>query len=94
MSVEKEATEGVNAERLLSELRPYIDMVKDAIVQKWESSPVGDKEGQHELRLMRKLLGDVEANIKTAIETGKLARIQIERDSKLELVKKVVRRFA
>ena len=94
MSLEQEAGQGLQAERLLEDLSPYLAMVREAIVQKWESSPVGDKEGQHELRLMRKLLGDVEANIKTAIETGKLARIQIERDSKLELVKKVVRRFA
>lgn len=91
MSIEQEATEGVNAERLLSELRPYLDMVKDAIVTKWEQSPVGDKDGQHELRLMRKLLTDLEANIKTAIDTGKLAQIQIQNESKIsQFVRKVV----
>lgn len=91
MSIEQEATEGVNAERLLSELRPYLDMVKDAIVTKWEQSPVGDRDGQHELRLMRKLLTDLEANIKTAIDTGKLAQIQIQNESKIsQFVRKVV----
>lgn len=91
MSIEQEATEGHNAERLIGELRPYLDMVKDAIIQKWEQSPVGDKEGQHELRLMRKLLTDLEMNIKTAIDTGKMAQIQIQNESKVsQFVRKVV----
>lgn len=91
MSLEQEATNGNNAQRLLEDISPYFDMVKQAIIDKWETSPIGDKEGQHELRLMRKLLGDLEANIKTAIETGKLARIQIEQDSLLNKVKRFAR---
>jgi len=90
MSLEREATQGAQATRLMEELSPYLDMVKAAIVETWESSPVADIEGQHELRLMRKLLGDVEANIKTAIETGKMAQIQIEHESKLTKLKRAV----
>lgn len=92
--LETEVSNGVRAERLMEELSPYLDMVKVAIVAKWETSPVGDSEGQHELRLMRKLLDDLQANIKTAVETGKLAQIQIERESLLDKAKNVVRRFA
>jgi len=92
--LETEATNGAQAERLMEELSPYLGMVKAAIVAKWETSPVADSEGQHELRLMRKLLDDVEANIKTAIETGKLARIQIERESIIQKAGNVVRKFA
>lgn len=91
MSLEQEATKGNNAQRLLEEISPYFDLVKQAIVDKWETSPIADKEGQHELRLMRKLLGDLEANLKTAIETGKLARIQIEQDSMLTRAKRFAR---
>lgn len=91
MSLEQEATKGNNAQRLLEEIAPYFDLVKQAIVDKWETSPIADKEGQHELRLMRKLLGDLEANLKTAIETGKLARIQIEQDSMLTRAKRFAR---
>lgn len=94
MSLEQEATTGNNAQRLIEEMAPYLDMVKAAIVNKWENSPVGDKEGQHELRLMRKLMSDLEANIKTAIETGKLARIQIEHDSLLDRTKNTIKRWA
>ena len=90
MSLEQEAANGQRAERLMEELSPYFAMVKQAIIDKWETSPVGDHEGQHELRLMRKLLGDVEANVKNAIETGKLARIQIDQESKLTKLKRAV----
>ena len=57
--------------------------VRDAIIKQWESCPVRDVEGQHELKLMLKLLNDLQANIKTAMETGKLAKIEVERESKL-----------
>jgi hypothetical protein len=91
MSIEQEATEGKHAERLMEEMKPYFDMVKLAIIAKWEQSPVTDREGQHELRLMRKLLTDLEANIKTAIDTGKMAQIQIQNESKLsQFVRKMV----
>jgi len=83
MTIEHEATLGVQAERLLEQVNPYFDMVENAILDKWKESPIADKEGQHELRLMYKLLGDLKANIRTAIDTGKMAQIQIERESKL-----------
>lgn len=83
MTIEQEVTKGVQAERLLEQVKPYFDLVETAILDKWKDSPVADKEGQHELRLMYKLLGDLQANIKTAITTGKLAQVQIERESKL-----------
>lgn len=94
MSLEQEAGEGLRAARLMEELQPYLQMLRTAIVDKWEKSPVADKEGQHELRLLRKLLNDLESNIKTTIETGKLASVQIEQESILARTKRVVRKFA
>jgi hypothetical protein len=94
LSPEQEASIGLKAERLLEELSPYTGMVRQAILDKWQNSPIGDKEGQHELRLMIKLLTDLEANIKTAIDTGKLARIQLERESIIDRARNVVRKFA
>lgn len=93
MSPEQEVSNGIQADRLMNDLKPYLEVVKGAILTKWETSPVGDKEGQHELRLLRKLLNDLEINIKTAIETGKLASIQIERESLLERAKNNIRKF-
>lgn len=94
MSLNKEIAEGNRAELLLSDLKPYFNMVEVAILDTWKKSPVSDEKGQHELRLMIKLLNDLQANIKTAIDTGKLAKIQVERDNIIDMAKNVVRRFA
>jgi len=94
MSLDTEIAEGNRAELLLSDLKPYFSMVEVAILDTWKKSPVGDEKGQHELRLMIKLLNDLQANLKTAIDTGKLAKIQIERDSLIDRAKNSVRRFA
>ena len=53
--------------------------VREALHKAWESAPVRDVEGQHELKLMLKLLGDLEQNISRVIDSGKLAKIEIER---------------
>lgn len=60
-----------------------IQSVQDGIVHAWSNSPIRDKEGQSELRLMLKLLTDLQRNIETVMQTGKLAKIQIERESLL-----------
>lgn len=64
--------------------------VRDGIIHAWESAPIRDKEGQNELKLMLKLLTDVRRNIETAMQTGKLAKLQIERES---MFRKTVNRF-
>jgi hypothetical protein len=40
------------------------------------------------------LLGDLKANLKNAIDNGKLAKVQIERDNLIDKAKNTVRRFA
>lgn len=94
MSLEQDVSKGNKAERILSDLSPYFDTVEAAILNKWATSPIADLNGQHELRLMIKLLGDVKANLKTAIDTGKLAKVTIERDNLIDKAKNAVRRFA
>lgn len=74
---------------LLTENPVYIQAVtsiRQAIVDKWRACPVRDVEGQHELKLMLKLLDDLEANIKQVVDTGKLARLEIERENKLKRI--------
>lgn len=94
MSLDKEIAEGNRADLLISDITPYFELVEAAILDKWKTSPIADVEGQHELRLMVKLLGDIKANLHTAIETGKLAKIQIERESLIDKAKNVIRRYA
>lgn len=58
--------------------------VREGIISAWESAPIRDKEGQNELKLMLKLLNDVRRNVETAMNTGKMAKIQIERESLMQ----------
>lgn len=84
MSTETEAERGRQAELLLDNpiYQESITTVRNVIVSSWENSPIRDKEGQHELKLMLKLLNDLTQNIKLVAETGKLAKLQIEREKK------------
>jgi hypothetical protein len=94
MGLDEEVNQGANAERVLGDISPYFSMVEAAILAAWKKSPVADEKGQHELRLMLKLLDDLKANLNTAIQSGKLASVQIERENIIERAKNAVRRFA
>ena len=94
MTTEEEIAQGNRAELLLADIKPYFDMVEAAILDTWKKSPVADEKGQHELRLMIKLLHDLQMNIKTAIDTGKLAKVQVERDNIIDKAKNLARKFS
>ena len=66
-----------------------MESVKQGIIDKWMSCPVRDHEGQHELKLMLKLLGDVSRYIETAMETGKLVEIQLESERRIDKLRAV-----
>lgn len=92
MELSEEQQRGEQA-RMLLENPIYIETlqaVRNGIIQAWESAPIRDKEGANELKLMLKLLGDVQRNIETVMQTGKMATIQIERES---LFRQTVNRF-
>lgn len=61
------------------------DLVRQAIHEQWEATPVRDHEGAHELKLMLKLLGDVRANLERAIADGKIAALELDRRRKSNL---------
>ena len=92
MDTQTELDRGFKAQQLLDNeiYQESIQTVRDAIIAQWSESPIRDHEGQHELRLMLKLLNDLTANIKTVADTGKLAQIQVERESKFKHVKRAV----
>jgi hypothetical protein len=82
----KDAERGARA-RLLLESEPYKEAaakVRQGIIEKWATSPVMDKEGQHELRLMLKLLDDLEGNIRSVANDGKMAEEIISRQKEQE----------
>ena len=92
MTSEDELKRGEQARQIV-ENEIYVQswqQVRDGILSAWESSPIRDKEGQHELKLMLKLLTDVRRNIETVMQTGQMAKIQIERES---VFKQTVNKF-
>jgi ABC-type siderophore export system fused ATPase/permease subunit len=90
MNVYEEDSRGRQANELLenSLFREAIDTIRQSLVDKWLSSPVRDIEGQHELRLMAKLLGDIEGYIENVAKTGKMAAIQLEKEQNIERLRK------
>ena len=77
-NVYKELEAGSRAEALLRDeaYQTAVRSVREGIHLRWAESPVSDVEGQHELRLMLKLLDDLEKNIEQAVSSGKIAAVQ------------------
>lgn len=91
MSIDVELRRAEQARQLLQN-EMYVNAVntvRQAIIDKWISAPMRDIEGQHELKLMLKLLGDVTGYIQTALETGKMAEIQLEQERRMTKLKSV-----
>lgn len=90
MTLYEQAAKGTRAELLLKSdvYRDANEIVRKAILEKWASSPISDREGQHELRLMLKLLDDLHGNIISMVNTGKLATAQIQHENKLQAAAK------
>lgn len=75
MTKEAEITAGTRAQRLLEDevLTKAFTDIRAAIIERWESAPIRDVEGQHELKLMLRVLSDVRSNLELAVHNGKLA---------------------
>lgn len=85
MNLHEEVSRGRDAEQLLEHpiFKEAVQAVRDGIINKWADAPLRDKEGAHELKIMLKLLNDVEANIRQVVNTGKMANIQLEKEQKI-----------
>lgn len=75
MSIERDLTRGAHAKRLLDDplLTEAFESVERAIHDKWASAPLSDRDGQHELLVMLKLMRDVRANLEHALADGNFA---------------------
>jgi len=84
MTKEAEITSGTRAQRLLEDevlTKAFAD-VRSAIIERWESAPIRDTEGQHELKLMLRILSDVRGNLELAVHNGKLAAEELRMQSR------------
>lgn len=84
MSLELDVTRAQQAKHLLDNpiYQESIKSVREAIIKAWSDAPIRDVDGQHELKLMLKLLNDLENNILRVVNDGKIAQIEIERQKK------------
>lgn len=85
-SLDKDIQAGSAAEQLLENaaFKTASASLKQAILDKWATSPIADIEGQHELRLMLKLYDDLLANLQVAVNNGKIALHNLKIERKLE----------
>lgn len=58
-------------------LKDAFESVRMALLERFESCPIRDREGQHEIKLMLKLLTDVHANLNSVINSGKVIEYNI-----------------
>ena len=92
----KEVDAVVNADRLLNDevFVGAVDSVRTAIYEAWSKSPVRDMEGQHELRLLLKLLDDLTGHIGSAAKDGRFAAETLRQGRKFaQRVKDSAREF-
>lgn len=56
--------------------------IEAEITEQWKQSPARDPEGREKLWTMLKLAGKLRANLLTRMETGKLARLELDHEQK------------
>ncbi|MES2187962.1 MAG: hypothetical protein V4505_25650 [Pseudomonadota bacterium] len=79
MSIEDDLHLGGRAREVL-ENEAYIaafDAIKQELIGKWENSPVRDEDGREKLWLMLWSLNKVQAALSATMDSGKLARAEL-----------------
>ena len=57
--------------------------VKQEITEQWTKSPARDQEGREKLWLMLSLLNKLEATLQATLDSGKLAKLDLEHEKSL-----------
>jgi hypothetical protein len=86
----KDATQRAQRAKSLledSELTEAFNGVRTALLERFEACPIRDIEGQHEIKLMLKLLVDVRANLQSVVDNGKVIEYNV---SMLERAKRLI----
>lgn len=85
MSITAEIDRGRQAEELAAHplFREAVDGLRDQLMREWVESPARDTEGREKLWLAQSLLRRIEAHLKSTMETGRMARMQLEQERSL-----------
>ena len=81
METEKEIQRGQQAKRILEDpiYVEAIQKVSQELDQEWINSPIRDTEGREKIYMMKKMLGILHVQIKSVMDTGKLASKQVDK---------------
>jgi len=76
----EEIVKGDEAERILESevFKHALESVRKGVVDAMSTSPMGDEKTHNRLVIALQLINQVEKNLKTVMQTGKMAKIQIE----------------
>lgn len=76
----EEVEKGSEAERILNNpvYKDALESVRKGIVNAMAESPMGDDKTHNRLVIALQLINQIEKNLTTVMQTGKMARIQIE----------------
>ena len=79
MDKEKEIQRGQQAKRILEDpiFVEALQKVSQELDQEWINSPIRDTEGREKIYMMKKMLNVLHVQLKSVMETGKLATKQI-----------------
>lgn len=61
--------------------------IESEITEQWKQSPARDPEGREKLWQLLKLAGKLRSNLQTRLETGLLARLELDHQQKTMLQK-------
>lgn len=56
--------------------------IETEITEQWKQSPARDPEGREKLWQLLKLAGKLRSNLQTRLETGQLARLELDHEQK------------
>src|SRR5574343_1759152 len=89
MDLEQEISRGNLAKVVLDNpiYQEAFSQLREQILREWQESPARDQEGREKLWTSLKLLERTKVNLEQVMETGKLARIQLQEQSAIEKAK-------
>ena len=81
MSLEKEMRDGILAKNVLDSLEDRFSKIRENLHEKWEGSRADDTEGREQAWMMLHALNELKRSYLREIDTGKLAKIGLEKDN-------------
>ena len=85
MEIEQRIYNGDRAREVLENeaFQWAFDELKTELTKSWETSPARDQEGREKLYQLLKLADKLKANLTTSLETGRLARLDLDHKESL-----------